>query len=149
MTIDEAINLIERVSRRLDINYNNLKSKSRKRNYVMQRRSFMYLLTNQDMTSSQIGKVFNRDHATVLANNTKHKQDIKIGYEDYKEIFKDIKREFIFRIHTVDNTIQTLLEIITAENALRHDSLIDEKRKSKKLKEEIKYLKDQVNILNK
>jgi len=67
MTIDEAINLIERVCIRQNIKYDNLKSKSRERNNVMQRRAFMYLLKNHDMTSSEIGKVFNRDHATVLA----------------------------------------------------------------------------------
>ena len=156
MTIDEAINLIERVCIRQNIKYDNLKSKSRERNNVMQRRAFMYLLKNHDMTSSEIGKVFNRDHATVLANHTKHDQDIEIGYKDYKKIFGNIKREFIFKMHTVDNTIQTLMEIITAENALRHDDLIDEKKRNvklkktiEKLKKEKQYLKDQLNILNK
>jgi len=149
MTIDEAINLIERVCIRQNIKYDNLKSKSRERNNVMQRRAFMYLLKNHDMTSSEIGKVFNRDHATVLANHIKHDQDIEIGYKDYKKIFKNIKREFIFKMHTVDNTIQTLMEIITAENALRHDDIIDEKKRNVKLKKEIQYLKDQLNILNK
>lgn len=147
MTTEEALMLVERVCLRLDINFRALRSKSRKRELVMQRRAFMYLLSDMDMTYKNIGKVFGKDHATVCASNVRHIEDLEIGYKDYKQIYESIKKEMIFKIHTVDSTIQTLLDIITAENALRHDALVDVTKSNRKLREEIEYLQNQIKIM--
>tara|TARA_Y100000310_G_scaffold338910_1_gene429896 strand:+ start:1148 stop:1597 length:450 start_codon:yes stop_codon:yes gene_type:complete len=149
MTIEEATTLVERVCRNLDLNIDELKSKLRTSKITQHRRVFMHLLSNVGMTVKSIGSVFNKHHATVIYSNKKHKDFMEIRDKDYIKIYKTVKREFIFKIHTVDNTMQNLLDIITAENAIRYDELLYEVKKNRKLTGEIKYLKGQINILNK
>ena len=149
MTIKEANELTLKVCKVLAIDFEHLISKSRKADLILQRRAFIKLLSDTGMTSKNVGKVFNQSHSNVICSNKKHKDFLDIKDKIYISVFERIKKEFIFRIHSVDNTIQSLLDIITAENVLRHDELIESSRKNKKLKKEIEYLKDQINVLNK
>ena len=49
----------------------------------------------------------------------------------------------------IDDVIQSLLEILSNENELRHNRLMETTKENKKLENEIQYLKEQINILNK
>ena len=149
MTIEEANEIISRISTVLDINLEQLKSKSRKATIILERRAFMKLLSDAGMTSKNVGLVFNKSHSNVICSNKKHNDFIEIRDKEYISIFGKIKKEFILRADSLDNAIHSLLEILMDENSLRHDELISFSRKNKKLQKEIKYLKDQINILNK
>ena len=149
MTIKQANELISRISRVLDINLEQLKSKSRKANTILERRSFIKLLSDTGMTTKNVGLVFNQSHSNVICSNRKHKDLLYINDKIYISVFEKIKKEFILRAESLDNAIQSLLEILMNENKLRHDNLIQTTRENKKLKKEVQYLKDQINFLNK
>ena len=149
MIIKEANELVSRISTVLDINLKQLKSKSRKANIVLERRAFMKLLSNTGMTTKNIGLVFNKDHSSVIYNKRKHKDLLYIKDKMYIDVFKKIKKEFILRKESIDDVVQSLLEILSNENKLRHDTLIETTKENKKLEKEVQYLKDQINILNK
>tara|TARA_Y100000310_G_scaffold58620_1_gene53958 strand:- start:72 stop:521 length:450 start_codon:yes stop_codon:yes gene_type:complete len=149
MTIKEANELVSRISTVLDINLGQLKSKSRQATLILERRAFMKLLSEAGMTTKNIGLVFNQSHSNVICSNKKHNDFVEIRDKEYISIFGKIQKEFILRADSLDNAIHSLLEILMTENSLRHDELISFSRKNKKLEKEIKYLKDQINILNK
>ena len=149
MTIKQANELISRISRVLDINLEQLKSKSRKANTILERRSFIKLLSDTGMTTKNVGLVFNQSHSNVICSNKKHKDLLYIKDKMYIDVFKKIKKEFILRKESIDDVVQSLLEILMNENKLRHDTLIETTKENKKLEKEIQYLKDQINILNK
>tara|TARA_R110002020_G_scaffold13584_3_gene48774 strand:+ start:4332 stop:4781 length:450 start_codon:yes stop_codon:yes gene_type:complete len=149
MTLKEANELVARISTVLDINIHNLKSKSRKADIILERRAFMKLLSETGMTTKNVGSVFNQSHSNVICSNKKHNDFVEIRDKEYLSVFEKIKKEFILRADSLDNAIHSLLEILMTENSLRHDELISCSRKNKKLKKEIQYLKDQLNMLNK
>ena len=149
MTLKEANELVARISTVLDINIHNLKSKSRKADIILERRAFMKLLSETGMTTKNVGSVFNQSHSNVICSNKKHNDFVEIRDREYLSVFEKIKKEFILRADSLDNAIHSLLEILMTENSLRHDELISCSRKNKKLKKEIQYLKDQLNMLNK
>lgn len=63
----QADNLIARVCLEFNTTVEPLKLRSRKRELVIPRQIAFYLLrTKLDLTLSDIGRMFNRDHATVL-----------------------------------------------------------------------------------
>ena len=149
MTIKEANEMVSRISTVLDINLEQLKSKSRKSDIILERRAFMKLLSDAGMTTKNVGLVFNQSHSNVICSNRKHKDLLYINDKVYISMYEKIKKEFILRAESLDNAIQSLLEILMNENKLRHDTLIQFTRENKKLKKEVQYLKDQINILNK
>jgi len=139
MTVKEAEKLVTRICLLLDFSISKLQSKSRESDIILQRRVFMKLLSDIGMTTKNVGLVFDKDHSSVLFNNKRHKDLLDIKYKIYISLFEKIKKEFILRRESIDDEIQSLLEILSDENKLRHNTLI----------EEIQYLKDQLNILNK
>jgi hypothetical protein len=149
MTVKEAEKLVTRICLLLDFSISKLQSKSRESDIILQRRVFMKLLSDIGMTTKNVGLVFDKDHSSVLFNNKRHKDLLDIKYKIYISLFEKIKKEFILRRESIDDEIQSLLEILSDENKLRHNTLIETTKKNKKLKEEIQYLKDQLNILNK
>lgn len=56
------------------VSLENLKSKSRKRKYVRPRHVLFYLLYSAGLTTEDIGRIFNRDHSTVI-----HGRDVVIN----------------------------------------------------------------------
>jgi len=149
MTVKEAEKLVTRICIILDLSFEKLKSKSRDADIVLLRRAFIRLLSNTGMTTKNVGLVFNKDHSSVIFNNRRHKDLLDIKDKIYISTFKKIKKEFILRRESIDDVIQSLLEILSNENKLRHNTLIETKKENKKLENEIQYLKEQINILNK
>ena len=123
MTVKEAEKLVTRICIVLDFSVKKLKSKSRESDIILQRRAFIRLLSNTGMTTKNVGLVFDKDHSSVIFNNRRHKDLLYIKDKIYISMFKRIKKEFIIRRES------------TKEN--------------KKLENEIQYLKEQINILNK
>ena len=149
MTTREANELVSRICTVLDINIHQLKSKSRKANIILERRAFMKLLSKTGMTTKNVGSIFHQSHSNVICSNKKHKDLLDINDKIYISVYEKIKKEFILRAESLDNAIQSLLEILMNENKLRHDEFLETSKQNKKLKEEIIYLKDQLNFLNK
>ena len=149
MTVREAEKLVTRVCILLDLSIKQLKSKSREADIVLQRRAFIRLLSDTGMTTKNVGLVFNRDHSSVIFNNRRHKDLLDIKYKPYISLFERIKKEFVIRRELIDDVIQSLLEILSNENKLRHNTLMETTKENKKLEKEIQYLKNQLNILTK
>ena len=149
MTIKEAEKLVTRICTILGFSIKKLKSKSRESDTILQRRSFMKLLSDTGMTTKNIGLVFNQSHSNVICSNRKHKDLLYIKDKMYIDVFEKIKKEFIIRRESIDDVIQSLLEILSNENELRHNRLMETTKENKKLENEIQYLKEQINILNK
>lgn len=149
MTVKEAEKLVTRVCIVLDLSIKQLKSKSRESNIILQRRAFIRLLSDTGMTTKNVGLVFNRDHSSVIFNNRRHKDLLDIKYKPYISLFERINREFVLRRELIDDVIQSLLEILSNENKLRHNTIIETTKENKKLEKEIQYLKKQLNILTK
>ena len=149
MTVKEAEKLVTRVCMVLGFSIKKLKSKSREADIILQRRAFMKLLYNTGMTNKNVGLVFNKDHSSVIFNNRRHKDLLDIKYKPYISLFERIKKEFVIRRELIDDVIQSLLEILSNENKLRHNRLMEASKENKKLEKEIEYLKNQLNILTK
>ena len=149
MTVKEAEKLVTRICIILDLSFKKLKSKSRDADIVLQRRVFIRLLSDTGMTTKNVGLVFDKDHSSVIFNNRRHKDLLYIKDKIYISMFKRIKKEFIIRRESIDDVIQSLLEILSNENELRHNRLMETTKENKKLENEIQYLKEQINILNK
>ena len=149
MTVKEAEKLVTRVCILLDFSIKQLKSKSREADIVLQRRAFIRLLSDTGMTTKNVGLVFDKDHSSVIFNNRRHKELFDIKYKVYISLFEKIKKEFVLRRESVDDVIQSLLEILSNENKLRHNTLMEATKENKKLEEEVKYLRNQLNILTK
>ena len=149
MTIKEAEKLVTRISIILGFSIKKLKSKSRESELVLQKRAFMKLLSDTGMTTKNVGLVFDKDHSSVIFNNRRHKDLLYIKDKIYIDVFEKIKKEFIIRRESIDDVIQSLLEILSNENELRHNRLMETTKENKKLENEIQYLKEQINILNK
>tara|TARA_R110000824_G_scaffold14378_15_gene61265 strand:+ start:1171 stop:1620 length:450 start_codon:yes stop_codon:yes gene_type:complete len=149
MTVKEAEKLVTRICIVLDFSVKKLKSKSRESDIILQRRAFIRLLSNTGMTTKNVGLVFDKDHSSVIFNNRRHKDLLYIKDKIYISMFKRIKKEFIIRRESIDDVIQSLLEILSNENELRHNRLMETTKENKKLENEIQYLKEQINILNK
>jgi DUF1365 family protein len=109
----------------------------------------MKLLSNAGMTTKNVGLIFNQSHSSVIYSNKKHNDLLYVKDKMYTSVFEKIKKEFMLRVETLDSAIQSLLELLMNENNARHYTLIELSRKNKELNKEIKYLKNQVNILNK
>ena len=148
MTVREAEKLVTRVCILLDFSIKQLKSKSREADIVLQRRAFIRLLSDTGMTTKNVGLVFDKDHSSVIFNNRRHKELFDIKYKVYISLFEKIKKEFIIRRESIDDVIQSLLEILSNENKLRHNTLMETTKENKKLKQELQYLREQINILN-
>ena len=149
MTVKEAEKLVTRICIVLDFSVKKLKSKSRESDIILQRRVFIRLLSDTGMTTKNVGLVFDKDHSSVIFNNRRHKDLLYIKDKIYISMFKRIKKEFIIRRESIDDVIQSLLEILSNENELRHNRLMETTKENKKLENEIQYLKEQINILNK
>jgi DNA polymerase elongation subunit (family B) len=149
MTIKEAEKLVTRICIILGFSIKKLKSKSRESELVLQKRAFMKLLSDTGMTTKNVGLVFDKDHSSVIFNNRRHKDLLYIKDKIYIDVFEKIKKEFILRKESIDDVVESLLEILSNENKLRHDTIIETTKENKKLEKEIQYLKDQINILNK
>ena len=149
MTVKEAEKLVTRICIILDFSVKKLKSKSRESDIILQRRAFIRLLSDTGMTTKNVGLVFDKDHSSVIFNNRRHKDLLDIKDKIYISTFKRIKKEFIIRRESIDDVIQSLLEILSNENELRHNRLMETTKENKKLENEIQYLKEQINILNK
>ena len=149
MTVREAEKLVTRVCILLDFSIKQLKSKSREEDIVLKRRAFIRLLYDTGMTTKNVGLVFDKDHSSVIFNNRRHKELFDIKYKVYISLFEKIKKEFVLRRESVDDVIQSLLEILSNENKLRHNTLMEATKENKKLEEEVKYLRNQLNILTK
>jgi len=149
MTVKEAEKLVTRICIVLDLNIKKLQSKSRDADIVLVRRVFIRLLSDTGMTTKNVGLVFDKDHSSVIFNNRRHKDLLYIEDKIYISMFKRIKKEFILRRESLDDVIQSLLEILSNENELRHNRLMETTKENKKLEKEIQYLKEQINILNK
>ena len=149
MTVKEAEKLVTRICIILDFSVKKLKSKSRESDIILQRRAFIRLLSDTGMTTKNVGLVFDKDHSSVIFNNRRHKDLLYIKDKIYISMFKRIKKEFIIRRESIDDVIQSLLEILSNENELRHNRLMETTKENKKLENEIQYLKEQINILNK
>ena len=149
MTVREAEKLVTRVCILLDFSIKQLKSKSREADIVLQRRAFIRLLSGTGMTTKNVGLVFDKDHSSVIFNNRRHRELFDIKYKVYISLFEKIKKEFVLRRESVDDVIQSLLEILSNENKLRHNTLMEATKENKKLEEEVKYLRNQLNILTK
>ena len=65
-----------------------LKSKSRKRELVYTRNILYKHLRNKGMGLNAIGKMFNRDHATVLFGLNQYER--LINYDDFKELQESV-----------------------------------------------------------
>lgn len=76
MTVTELINELD------------LKSKSRKRELVYTRNILYKHLRNKGISLQAIGKMFNRDHATVLFGLNQY--DRLINYDDFKELQESV-----------------------------------------------------------
>ena len=126
-----------------------LKSKSRESDIILQRRVFIRLLSDTGMTTKNVGLVFDKDHSSVIFNNKRHVELFDIKYKVYISLFEKIKKEFVIRRESIDDVIQSLLEILSNENKLRHNRLMEASKENKKLEKEIEYLKNQLNILTK
>jgi chromosomal replication initiation ATPase DnaA len=87
-----------------------LKNKSRYRKYVYARQLIMYFLTREQITLKEIGKIFNRDHTTVVhANRTIR----NLLYSD------DNVQEDVAKIKILLYTQQTPNEITQSLNELK------------------------------
>jgi chromosomal replication initiator protein len=72
------------------VTFEDLKSQSRVRAFVELRRISMYLLHKKfEMTSGSVGKMFNRDHATVL-HHCKQVDDLYEFDPKFREMFTKI-----------------------------------------------------------
>lgn len=83
---------LERACFSFDITVDELLSKGRKRECVWLR--FMlydYLKTNTSLVLSQIGKIFNRDHTTVLYGIGKHKEYLDWNDKEYISMYNYFK----------------------------------------------------------
>jgi hypothetical protein len=149
MTVKEAEKLVTRICIVLDLSIKKLKSKSRESDIILQRRVFIRLLSDTGMTTKNVGLVFDKDHSSVIFNNKRHVELFDIKYKVYISLFEKIKKEFVIRRESIDDVIQSLLEILSNENKLRHNRLMEASKENKKLEKEIEYLKNQLNILTK
>ena len=149
MKVKSAYDLIERICRKLELRFDLIMSKTRKVEVIRHRRAFMKLLTDVGMTNSSVGKVFEKSHCNVICSNRVHKDLLDIKDKPYIAVYEKLRREFIYYHKSVDNTIHTLLDIALSENTIRHDELIFLTRENERLKNDIKYLKNQLNILTK
>ena len=72
-------------------------TKSRQRELVQARNMCMYIMqTYFNMTLKEIGKVFNRDHTTVIHGIKMFKQDREV-LEAYNTIYEEVKKNLQLR----------------------------------------------------
>lgn len=87
----EVTKLIQEICRQLNVDEITLKSKSKKREIVIVRQAIFFLLRkNTTLTLKQIGKVFNRDHTTVIAGIKKIIDNMR--YEDVSKVVNKIDK---------------------------------------------------------
>lgn len=79
--------LLDRISKRLNVSVTDMRSKNRKRDVVVARQiAVAYLHLNTKMTLKQIGLIFGQDHTSVLhstdivRHSIKHQTDIGLVY---------------------------------------------------------------------
>ena len=143
MTTKQANRIINEICARTNIDVGKLKSTSRKREIIDARRAFMKVFSLEGMTSTQIGKIFNKDHASVLHSNKVHKDRCDVNDKDYVKMYERVKREYYFTSVSIDNSMQSLLDIISAENEIRHNEFLTLKKENMWLKNKIaKYEKE-------
>ena len=70
--------------------------KSRKREFVYHRHAMMvFLIANTHLSLEAIGKLFDRDHATVIHGRENHNNFMQNKYaSDYQSIWMRIRKEF-------------------------------------------------------
>jgi chromosomal replication initiator protein len=97
--INYVDNIIKEICKFYSLSYEDITSKSRKREIVKARFIAIYLIrTETDYVLSQIGKLFNRDHSTILhsikiINNTltlKYDTDISDEMQEIKKIINNL-----------------------------------------------------------
>jgi chromosomal replication initiator protein len=90
--------IINTSCRYFDMPLETLQGKCRKREYVMPRQIIMYLLVNYtDMTYLNIGKLFNKDHTTVIHSKDTVKDLISV--DDYMRLRVEELRKQIAESH--------------------------------------------------
>lgn len=79
--------IAKKICESFKISYNLLKSRARNRNLVMIRQCAMYYLRlNTRLSLSEIGGIFNRDHATVLYSVRTVKSFLEIRNQEFTTI---------------------------------------------------------------
>ena len=82
LTRQEVGDLVKLACSAAGINSALVYSKTRKREYILVRQILMYLLLNNTgMSSSLIGKIFNKDHATVLHSANVITNEVEMFYK--------------------------------------------------------------------
>lgn len=90
-----AENIIEKITNKYNITTEELKSQNRKATILIPRQIAMYILKEKvEMTVSAIGRMFGRDHSTVMNAIEKIKKDMEKDISFDKEV-NNIIREIM------------------------------------------------------
>jgi hypothetical protein len=94
--VSNAITLIDKY---------NLSSRSRKRELVGMRSYIMFKLRSLGLSLEAIGKLFDRDHSTVIHAIKKHRTYTQVGDVIYRTDIAQIKHDFIAMNKNIQSSI--------------------------------------------
>ncbi len=93
MKTNDVLNIVSDVS---GIPVEDIVSKSRKKEVATLRHAVSFLLRKQGLTTSAIGKIINRDHATVICGSRKFKDLLSIKDNLAVSILNGYEKELLY-----------------------------------------------------
>jgi len=93
--IDKLFNCIKQ---KLSISLEDLKSKSRKEEFVLGRKLFMnilydFFISKEKVKQKDVAAIVNRDRVSFIHNRKQHLNHLKSD-KKYKELFEEVKKNF-------------------------------------------------------
>ncbi len=113
-----------------------LKHKSRKREFINKRMYLYYLLKEHDYSYTDIGKLFNKNHATIIHGcrqyrDLKNSKDVGLMNDlvEYYSFFEPYELKNIeFRIADDVGSANSLRELLRIKNRLKRELYVDIKK---------------------
>lgn len=132
--IDDLINESASISK---TNYKNVMSRNRERKNIEARQMIFGILKDSGWGWSEIGKVFDKNHASIINSYKSHQQDYSI-LNYYKNDYDRLKRKYLSSHNEeidldIENKLLSQIEKLKNENGRLKDKIYDFKQTSKKL----------------
>lgn len=90
-TDNKMTNIVRFVSQRLDIPFDQIMDKSRKRNIVLARMICMNMILKTDkFTLIEVGRFFRKDHSTIIYNRDTYKELLETNNKELLELLKKL-----------------------------------------------------------
>ena len=130
LTTERHSKIKAEISSRYNLEWEDIESKSRKRNIIDARRLYCGLLRNVfGLTFQKIGKMLNKNHATIVHNTKIHDNFVRI-LKSYKKNYQEIESLFYLSENYYEHevlSVERKMDLLSA----RLDALIEKKNEYK------------------